>query len=76
VGDTEDLNRTPNMTVEMLGRSLNGKLRPDGSTYFTCPDLRGFHIIVAEGEEPESVLRPAMEQFVRLYRAAERKNAQ
>jgi hypothetical protein len=63
-------------TIEMLGYRLNGKPRDDGSRYFTCADLPGFHFIVAAGEDPAMTMRPTLVQFVGLYRAAELKNVE
>lgn len=41
--------------------------RADGSTYYSSPDLPGFHFISAPGEAPGGPLRAALKQFLEYY---------
>lgn len=65
---------TVKTTIWSLGYQLTGRTRADDSTYFTCASLPGFHFIVAPGEHPEETMRPALSQFIGLYRKARAAN--
>ena len=45
---------------------LSPKERDDGSLYYTCPELPGFHYIVAPGEELAATLVPAFKEYLAL----------
>ncbi len=45
---------------------LSATEREDGSIYYTCPDIPGFHYIMARGETPQTTLIPAFQEFLSL----------
>ena len=45
---------------------LRASEREDGSIYYTCLALPGFHFILAPGEDIQKVLIPAFKQFLGL----------
>ncbi|MDB5405615.1 MAG: hypothetical protein JWL84_527 [Rhodospirillales bacterium] len=58
------------MRKQELTFDLAGAERPDGTIYFTCKALPGFHFIVAEGEDPSETMRPVLIDFVGRYMSA------
>jgi hypothetical protein len=47
-----------------LSIQLVGRERADGTIYVTSPQLRGFHLVVARGEDPAEVAVPLALQFL------------
>lgn len=58
----------------MFGYRLDGQLRDDGVTYFTCKNFPGFHFLLSAGENAEKYMQPAFSQFTALYRKAQKAN--
>ena len=54
---------------------LDGSEREDGSTYFRCETLPGFHFVLARGEDIETTLKPALKDFLAMFLSASVKNA-
>ena len=48
---------------------LEGREREDGSVYYTCADLPGFHFILGPEESIDEILAPALKDFAIRYLA-------
>ena len=51
------------MANHSLEITLTGNERPDGSIYLFSEGLPGFHFILAAGEDPQEVVKPALMKF-------------
>lgn len=54
----------PNLSYTL---DLTGNERANGSMYFTCEELPGFHFILAPEEDIDSTLIPALKEFMALH---------